>query len=188
MNTNELYAKLGYKGFIRSYIMQSEVGKIVLYLRYLSWEEHLKNQKGLIKKICYFFIKRARNKLGVLLGFHIPCGVFQKGLLIYHSGSIVVNANARIGRNCILHGENCIGNNGITESAPILGDFCDIGVGAKIIGNVKLGNNIRIGANAVVTKSFEGDNLILAGVPAKIITRKEPSNSDSFYKERESIK
>lgn len=165
-----MYEKLGYKGFIRSLIMQSEVGKIVSYLRYLSWEEKCSRSGNFFMKSLAFVIKIKRNRLGVLLGFHIPLGCFDKGLLIYHSGSIIVNAKAKIGKNCVLHGENCIGNNGVSDDAPVIGDNCDIGVGAKIIGGIKLGNNICIGANAVVTKSFEIDGVVLAGVPARIIS------------------
>ncbi len=41
-------------------------------------------------------------------------GVFEPGLVIYHSGNIVVNGFARVGEDCQLHGDNCIGNNGTT--------------------------------------------------------------------------
>lgn len=166
-----MYEKIGYKGFWRSYLMGSEVGKIVSFLRLLRLEEKLLSSRSVFCKVYCLLVKRKRNKLGILLGFHIPSNCFGEGLLIYHSGSIVVNRKARIGKNCVLHGENCIGNNGVTEDAPVIGDNCDIGIGAKIIGGVKLGNNIKIGANAVVTKSFEEDGLILAGVPAKVIGR-----------------
>lgn len=162
------YKELGYNGYFRSLIMQSEVGKIVEYLNLLEKETLIiQRRKGILKMILLFFVKRKRNSLGVMLGFHIPVGVFDTGLLIYHSGSIVVNNNARVGKNCVLHGENCIGNNGTTEDAPIIGDNADIGIGAKIIGGIRLGNNIHIGANAVVTKSFEEDNITLIGIPAK---------------------
>ena len=54
------------------------------------------------------------------------------------------------------------------EEAPIIGDNCFIGPGAKLFGKIKIGNNVAIGANAVVNKSFE-DNVTIAGVPAKIV-------------------
>ena len=83
----------------------------------------------------------------------------------------MVNSKCRIGKNCQLHGNNCIGNDGKTEGVPVIGDNCNIGFGASIIGDIRLGNNVTIGAGAVVNKSFEGDNIVLAGVPAKIIRR-----------------
>lgn len=58
--------------------------------------------------------------------------------------------------------------NGLEFAKPIkIGDNCWIGAGATIIGGVTLGDNVVVGAGAVVTKSF-GDNVVLAGVPARI--------------------
>lgn len=113
------------------------------------------------------------NRLGTRLGIETWCNVFGEGLLIYHvAGGIVVNSNARIGKNCHLHGNNCIGNNGKEKEAPIIGDNCTLGVGAKVIGGIKLGNDINIAAGAVVVKSCIEDGVTLAGVPAEIIKRK----------------
>lgn len=66
----------------------------------------------------------------------------------------MVNGWARIGKDCQLHGDNCIGNNGKSLKAPRLGNRIDIGVGAKIIGDIELADDIVIGAGAVVNKSF----------------------------------
>ena len=49
---------------------------------------------------------------------------------------------------------------------PHLGDRVDIGVGAVIIGNVTVADNVKIGANSVVTKSIDEDGTVCAGVPA----------------------
>ena len=108
-----------------------------------------------------------KNRLGAKLGFFIPAFVFDEGLHIWHFGNIVVNRFAKIGKNCTLHGNNCIGNNGKNNLCPKIGDNCDIGVGASIIGNVILGNNIVIGAAAVVNKSCEKNDICLLGCPAK---------------------
>ena len=79
-----------------------------------------------------------------------------------------MNRGARVGKNCVLHGDNCIGNNGNDNVCPIIGDNVDIGVGAKIIGNVHIANNVKIGAGAVVIKSCEELGAVLVGVPAYI--------------------
>ena len=52
-----------------------------------------------------------------------------------------------------------------------IGDNCYIGTGATILGPVTIGNNVTIGAGAVVTKDVS-DNVIVAGVPAKIVKYK----------------
>lgn len=53
---------------------------------------------------------------------------------------------------------------------PVIGDNCYIGPGAKLFGDIRIGNNVAIGANSVVNKSFE-DNVTIAGVPAKIVNK-----------------
>jgi serine O-acetyltransferase len=57
-----------------------------------------------------------------------------------------------------------------------LGDDLFIGAGAKIIGAVKLGSGVRVGANAVVVKDVP-DNVTAVGVPARYIQRKETTDS-----------
>ena len=106
--------------------------------------------------------------LSAKLGLTIPINVFGPGLGIMHRGTIVVTPNARIGANCKINADVQIGP-GRNGNAPTIGDNCYIGPGAKIFGDIILGNNIRIGANAVVNKSFPDDNLLLIGVPAKSV-------------------
>lgn len=117
------------------------------------------------------YYRYRKNKLGERLGFTIGRGSFGPGLRIWHYGNIVVNGGSKIGKNCVLHGDNCIGNNGFININPVIGDNVDIGVGAKIIGNVTIGNNVKIGAGAVVNKSILEDNVVIAGVPARIVKR-----------------
>ena len=88
---------------------------------------------------------------------------------IYHGGSIIINPAVRAGKNCSLHGANCIGNNGLTPDVPRLGDGVDLGYGAVVIGNVEIADNVKIGANAVVNRSVLEPGCTVAGVPAKIV-------------------
>lgn len=164
----EQYRKIGYKGKVHAFLLSSEIDYIYEYIKLLRLDELLTNtkSKNIIRKT---LVRRKRNKLGLKLGMSIPVNVFEKGILIYHANGIVINKNAKIGKDCKIHGDICIGNNGITEDAPILGDNIDIGIGAKIIGNVKIANNTIIAANAVVTKAFDEENIKLAGVPARKI-------------------
>ena len=95
-------------------------------------------------------------------------GKFGKCLKVYHN-NIVINDKAIIGNNVVLHGNNCIGNNGTDEKCPIIGNNVDIGYGAILIGDITIADNIKIGANSVVTKSFFEEGIVIAGVPAKKI-------------------
>ena len=107
----------------------------------------------------------------------IPINVFDKGLAIVHVGTIVVSGKAKIGKNCRIHVCTNIGratiNGGASAGAPILGDNVYIGPGAKLFGPIKIGDNTVIGANAVVNKSFEQDNITLVGVPAHIVNKQQ---------------
>lgn len=141
---------------------------IILYLRYLRKEEYYINctQKNLVYKLLFLVYARKRNRIGEKIGFNMEPNCFEEGLTIFHTGSIVVNCDAKIGKNCCLHGNNCIGNNGITNKCPKIGNNVDIGFGAVLIGDIEIADDIKIGANAVVNKSFLEKGITIAGVPA----------------------
>lgn len=131
-------------------------------------EYYYNNKEKPIKHLLYLLYRRKKNRLGTRLGIEIWENSFEKGLLIHHAGNIVVNGNARVGKNCQLHGANCIGNSGKSLDAPIIGDNVEIGVGASIIGGIRIADNIKIGAGAVVVKPCKISNVTLIGIPAKI--------------------
>ena len=132
--------------------------------------EYLHNTAGHnpLKGLWRFVLEVVNHRLATRLGFTIPKNVFGPGLHIVHYGTIVVHPEARVGRNCRLHPSTSIGDyNGV----PHLGNNVYIGPGAKIYGPVTLGDNVAVGANAVVNKSF-GSNVTLGGVPARIVAEK----------------
>lgn len=108
-----------------------------------------------------------------MCGFSIPPNVFGKGLSIAHRGTIIVNSHSEIGDNCRLHACVNIGTiPGVPDAAPTIGNNVYIAPGVKIYGPIHLGSGIVIGANAVVNKDFEEDNITIAGIPAKKIGNK----------------
>lgn len=145
-----------------------EIRKLLYYLR--KEEYYINTANGSrIKGALGLYYDRKLNKLGNRLGIEIGPNCFGKGLTIYHVGSVVVNANARIGENCRLHGANCIGNNGKTEDVPRIGNNVDIGYGAVIIGGIEIADDVVIGANAVVNKSITVPGSVVVGVPGRVI-------------------
>ena len=128
---------------------------------------------NIYEKLRYLYYIRKRNILSSKLGLEIGTENIKSGLLIYHyAGGCVVNSGSEIGSNCHMHGNNCIGNAGPHDlRCPIIGDNVMLGVGAKIIGNVKIANGIRVAAGAVVIHSFEEENITIAGVPAKKVSK-----------------
>ena len=126
-----------------------------------------------LNSILYLYYARKTNQLCQKLNMEIPTEKIGKGLTIYHPTGIVVNGNAVIGENCHFHGGNCVGNSGVdTTACPVLGDNIMLGVGAKIIGNIRLANGIKVGAGAVVVSSFLEEGITIAGVPAKKIEKR----------------
>lgn len=146
------------------WVVKDPCVRIWQYQKVLRYTEYYYCQKGLKKLILYPLYRRRRNRLGLRLGIEMVEGSFAPGLIIHHTGNIVVNGFARIGEMCQLHGDNCIGNNGITLAAPRIGNRVDIGVGAKIIGNIEIADDIVIGAGAVVNKSFKEPGITIGGV------------------------
>jgi serine O-acetyltransferase len=120
-----------------------------------------------------FFRKILFRRISVKLGYSISPNTFGPGLSIAHRGTVVVNGGARIGANCRLHVDVNIGTEaGKASASPIIGDNCYIGPGAKLFGEILIGPNTVIGANAVVNKSFPEGNQTIAGIPAKAISQK----------------
>ena len=139
---------------------------IAKYLMLLRKTEYHTNVGHKIRGLYYLLrMKKKQCRYGV----HIPINVFEKGLSIAHLGTIVVNGNARVGENCRIHVGVVIGANGENKpgGVPILGNNIYIGPGAKIFGKIQIVDGCKIGANAVVNKSFSEKNSILVGVPAQ---------------------
>ena len=140
---------------------------ILLYLKFMRIEEYYEySKKGFLTNIKLLIIKRKKNNLGNKLQLDMYSESFGKNLSVYHGG-IIVHPSSKLGFNCKLHGHNCIGNNGKAQAVPQIGNNVDIGIGACVIGDIVIGDNTIIGANAVVNKSFEGQNTLI-GIPAKI--------------------
>ena len=147
--------------------------KLKKYLEYLRKHEfYYNNSKGSRWNtyLGYYYLRK-KNRLGEQLGIEIGPNCFGKGLSIWHGGCIVVNPGVRAGENCVLHGGNCIGNNGKTDISPVLGSNVELGFGAVIIGKVTVASNTVIGANAVVNRSIEAEGGTYVGVPAKRVPR-----------------
>lgn len=88
------------------------------------------------------------------------------GLFIQHGFSCMVAAE-KIGEDCWINQQVTIGFNG-HGNAPIVGDNVYIFCGAKVLGEISIGDGAVIGANAVVVKNVE-DGAVMGGVPAKRI-------------------
>lgn len=154
-------------------ILHNEVWYIYYYIRHLRYVEYYKNTKR--SKILFLYHWLKYKRLGFKLRFTIYPNTVGPGFRIYHAGDFVhVKSTCKIGKNCTIFPGVVFGNKyeGEDNSVVVVGDNCYIGLGVKIFGQVKIGNNVTIGANAVVTKDIP-DNAVVGGIPAKIIKFKE---------------
>lgn len=143
------------------------VDAVWIYERTLRFYEYHKNKNNIIRRCFYSVLLSIR---GQRLGFSISGNCFGPGLRINHFGSLVVNSNARIGEWCDIHqgvniGENgCFQDDKFISQVPRLGNYFFIGPGAKIFGDRLIGDNVQIGANAVVNKDVH-DGCFVYGIP-----------------------
>jgi len=113
-------------------------------------------------------LRRYRYRYGISIPSNTQIG---EGFYIGHFGGIVVNQDCLIGKNCNISQGVTLGqaNRGKNKGTPTIGNNVYIGPGVKVVGKVRIGNNVAIGANSVVTKDMP-DNSVVAGVPAKVIS------------------
>jgi serine O-acetyltransferase len=142
---------------------------ILRFIRILRYYEYWLNNssRGIRAKVLRKYYLYFYKKYSLKLGFTIPPNVFGPGLRIPHYGTIIVHPLAKVGKNCVIQAGVNIGVN--RGGVPAIGDDVYIGPGAKIFGEITIGNRVAIGANTVVNKSFPQNDITIAGVPAKII-------------------
>lgn len=152
---------------ILEWLIRPEKFYIRRYLQYLHKEEKALDSG---RKLAAYWHKARKNRLGSRLGFIINAGCFDDGLIIWHYGSVIVNPEARIGKNCQIHGNCCIGNlHSDSQDSPIIGDNVDIGQGAQILGGIRIADGVKIGAGAVVVKDVLFPGVTVVGIPGKIL-------------------
>lgn len=122
---------------------------------------------------CYFLARwisqRSRHKTGIEIH---PGAQIGKGLFIDHGMGVVIGETAIIGDDCQLYHGVTLGGRG-TQSVkrhPTLEDGVYVGSGAKCLGNITLGKNCKVGANAVVLYDVP-PYCTAVGVPARIIKK-----------------
>lgn len=121
-------------------------------------------------KLAYQLVSKA---IEVTCGISVPASVkIGPGLYIGHFGEIIIHSDAVIGERFSI-GQGCtIGTRGQGGSdVPVIGDNVYLGVGSKVLGGIRIGDNVAVGANAVVVKDVP-DDCIAVGVPAKVLPRK----------------
>jgi len=131
-----------------------------------------KSQQTSAKSLIGIFYRILLRRYQIKYGFQISAKTqIGEGLYLGHWGTVVVNPDAKIGKNCNLAHGVTIGqtNRGDKKGVPQIGDNVWIGTNAVIVGGIKVGNNVLIAPNSYVTEDIP-DNSIAIGNPLKIIS------------------
>jgi serine O-acetyltransferase len=138
------------------------------FSRWACTKIHVPLIRPVLRLFCHVWHKLIEITTGIDVPYQADIG---KGLYIGHFGGIIVNPSVKIGEYCNLSQDITIGiaGRGEKRGSPTIGDRVYVGSGARLIGRITIGNDVAIGANAVVTKDLP-DNAVAVGVPAKIIS------------------
>ena len=111
--------------------------------------------------------QRSRHKTGIEIH---PGAKIGKGLFIDHGMGVVIGETTVIGDNCLIYQGATLGGTGKEKGKrhPTLGNNVLVGAGARVLGPFKVGNNVKIAANAVVLNAIP-DNSTAVGVPARVV-------------------
>lgn len=145
--------------------------------KYWSRRERVQNFSGglLNKIICtyyLYYLKKCDAFNNASLGTFLGRGAKFNSVPNFPHGlyGIIISGEAVLGKNCTIFHQVTIGTNG--KGVPKIGDNVTIGTGAKILGPITIGNNVKIGANAVVTQDIP-DNCIVVCERPKIILKEK---------------
>lgn len=110
-----------------------------------------------------------------------PAAILGTGLFIDHATGVVIGETAEVGADVTIYHGVTLGGSSLDRGKrhPTIGDRVTIGAGAKVLGPVAVGNDSRIGANAVVVKPVPPDSVVV-GVPGQVIRRKQHHTAASL--------
>jgi len=158
----------GLRSLVR--VLLSQGFQAILVYRIFRWfyERHIPTQP------MRFVFERC---IEITTGISIPVQAhIGKGLRIHHFGGIIVHPETIMGEGCTIYHGVTLGDRGGWGGAPRIGCHVMIGAGAKLLGQIEVGDHSHIGANAVVLTSVPAKCLAV-GVPATI---KEKVNKGSL--------
>ena len=157
----------GTKGFFKGLLLKK--GFRYMYLL----RKASKCKKYSIKWWFWIFLMR---KHSFKYGFQIPSDTeIGEGFYIGHFGTVVINPNAKIGKNCNIAHNVTIGqtSRGKLKGYPTIGNNVWIGTGSVIVGNINIASNVLIAPNSFVNVDVPSNSIVL-GNPCRIIYKENP--------------
>ena len=130
----------------------------------------------LLHKVGVFFLPRFISHLArFLTGIEIHPGArIGKGVFIDHGMGVVIGETAVVGDYCLLYQGVTLGGTGKERGKrhPTLGRNVTVGAGAKILGNINIGSNARVGAVSVVLRDIPSNSTVV-GIPGRIVAQRD---------------
>lgn len=163
----EIINRGGVSSLMKNFFKMSERAILDSHQKLLRKTEYYTNTHKRLRAVIYKCrLRRLQNKYSL----HIPINCCGKGLKIMHLGPILMNGRVTVGENCAFHMNTALVAGGTSDDVPTLGDGVVVGIGAVVVGGVHIADNVAIGANAVVNKDVQEENIAVAGVPSKKIS------------------
>lgn len=149
---------------------------VMLPYRFGRWRYGVR--PAVLRKPLSFIYRVMKTVSQVLTGIDLPCEVrVGRRFRIDHFGDIIISGDTVMGDDVLLRNGVTIGLKSREEpGSPVIGNRVEIGAGAKILGRIRIGNDVVIGANAVVIRDVPSDS-IAVGVPARIIPKAASRNA-----------
>ena len=117
-----------------------------------------------------------------------PAATIGQRVFIDHATGVVIGETAQVGNDVTIYQGVTLGGTSLerVKRHPTIGDRVTIGAGAKILGPVTIGEDSRVGANAVVVHSVP-PNSVVVGIPGRVITRRRAPVPASFDERNEDL-
>ncbi|MGF1493515.1 MAG: serine O-acetyltransferase [Microcoleaceae cyanobacterium] len=166
----EIYSRLHHQSWPLLLLTKQGLWAIAQY-RLSAWidqQVRLPMIRPLLQGICLIWKKLIELTMGIELPRQVT---IDQGLFLPHAQNIVLHPDVRMGRDCtISHGVTIgLAGRGANQGTPEIGNRVYIAPGAKVFGKIRIGDDVAIGANAVVTKDLP-DGAVAVGIPAKVIS------------------
>ena len=149
-------------GIRRKVIAYSRGNDLGFFWEFYRWQKKVK--KGFLFDILTFFMSRSAHNHGGYVGVDARLG--ENISLPHGLHGIFISRYAFVGDNCLIYQNVTIGE--VNRKAPVIGDNCLIGAGAVLIGDIKIGSFVKIGAGAVVNTDIP-DHCAVVSQPVRIL-------------------
>ncbi|MBD5458106.1 MAG: serine acetyltransferase [Lachnospiraceae bacterium] len=161
----------------RKIIDYSRGNDLSCFRRLYRWQK--KTKSGISHDILTFFMSRCAHRHGGYIG---PDALIKGVPSLPHGlHGIFISRYAQVGENCRIYQNVTIGE--VNRQAPVIGDNCLLGAGAVIIGGIRIGNDVKIGAGAVVCEDVP-DGCTVVSQPVRILEKRKEEDACGGRQER----